>query len=136
MKYPQALQELIDEFAEIEDKMEILEYVYELSEEVVEFPISDWNEKTRIMGCQSEAHLEVAVKDGIVELRCGADSKIVQGMMGLVTIAINGRKAEDVLQLKPDFAQEMGILNSLSPSRSNGFRNLFDKVMLEIRMKQ
>tara|TARA_B110000196_G_C20458802_1_gene348334 strand:- start:154 stop:504 length:351 start_codon:yes stop_codon:yes gene_type:complete len=116
--------------------MEILEYVYELSEEVVEFPIANWSEKTRIIGCQSEAHLEVAVKDGIVELRCGADSKIVQGMMGLVTIAINGRKAEDVLQLKPDFAQEMGILNSLSPSRSNGFRNLFDKVMLEIRMKQ
>jgi sulfur transfer protein SufE len=136
MKYPQALQELIDEFSFIDDKMEILEYVYELSEEVVEFPNSDWNEKTRIMGCQSEAHLEVVVKDGIVELRCGADSKIVQGMMGLVTIAINGRKAEDVLQLKPDFAQEMGILNSLSPSRSNGFRNLFDKVMLEIRMKQ
>ena len=136
MKYPQALQELIDEFSFIDDKMEILEYVYELSEEVVEFPNSDWNEKTRIMGCQSEAHLEVVVKDGIVELRCGADSKIVQGMMGLVTIAINGRKAEDVLQLKPDFAQEMGILNSLSPSRSNGFRNLFDKVMLEIRIKQ
>jgi cysteine desulfuration protein SufE len=136
MKYPQALQVLIDEFSFIDDKMEILEYVYDLSEEVVEFPIANWSEKTRIMGCQSEAHLEVAVEDGIVELRCGADSKIVQGMMGLITIAINGRKAEDVLQLKPDFAQEMGILNSLSPSRSNGFRNLFDKVMLEIRMKQ
>jgi len=27
----------------------------------------------------------------------------------------------------------MGVLNSLSPSRSNGFRNMFDKVMLEIR---
>ena len=136
MKYPQALQELIDEFAEIEDKMEILEYVYDLSDEVVEFPISDWNEKTRIMGCQSEAHLEVIVVDGIVELRAGADAKIVQGMMGIITIAINGRKAQDVLQLKPDFAQEMGILNSLSPSRSNGFRNIFDKVMAEIRMKQ
>jgi len=136
MKYPQALQELIDEFTEIEDKMEILEYVYDLSDEVVEFPISDWNEKTRIMGCQSEAHLEVIVVDGIVELRAGADAKIVQGMMGIITIAINGRKAQDVLQLKPDFAQEMGILNSLSPSRSNGFRNIFDKVMAEIRMKQ
>ena len=136
MKYPQALQELIDEFAEIEDKMEILEYVYELSEEVVEFPIANWSEKTRIIGCQSEAHLEVIVVDGIVELRAGADAKIVQGMMGIITIAINGRKAQDVLQLKPDFAQEMGILNSLSPSRSNGFRNIFDKVMAEIRMKQ
>ena len=136
MSYPQALQELIDEFAEIEDKMEILEYVYDLSDEVVEFPSSDWNEKTRIMGCQSEAHLEVVVVDGIVELRSGADAKIVQGMMGIITIAIKGRKAQDVLQLKPDFAQEMGILNSLSPSRSNGFRNIFDKVMSEVRMKQ
>ena len=136
MKYPQVLQELIGEFAEIDDKMEILEYVYDLADEVVEFPGENWNEKTRIIGCQSEAHLEVVVIDGIVELRSGADSKIVQGLMGIITIAINGRKAEDVLQLKPDFAQEMGILNSLSPSRSNGFRNLFDKVMLEIRMKQ
>mgnify|MGYP001600468562 CR=1 FL=1 len=136
MSYPAALQELIDEFAEIDDKMEILEYVYDLADEVVDFPVENWNEKTRVLGCQSEAHLEVGVSDEIVELRSGADAKIVQGMMGIITIAINGRKAQDVLQLKPDFAQEMGILNSLSPSRSNGFRNIFDKVMAEIRIKQ
>ena len=136
MNYPVVLQELIDEFAEIDDKMEILEYVYDLADEVVEFPVGNWNEKTRVLGCQSEAHLEVSVTDGIVELRSGADAKIVQGMMGIITMAINGRNSEDVLQLKPDFAQEMGILNSLSPSRSNGFRNIFDKVMAEIRIKQ
>ena len=136
MSYPAALQELIDEFAEIDDKMEILEYVYDLADEVVDFPVENWNEKTRVLGCQSEAHLEVGVSDEIVELRSGADAKIVQGMMGIITIAINGRKAQDVLRLKPDFAQEMGILNSLSPSRSNGFRNIFDKVMAEIRIKQ
>ncbi|MCS5533595.1 MAG: SufE family protein [Candidatus Poseidoniaceae archaeon] len=136
MTYPDVLLELIDEFAEIDDKMEILEYVYDLSDEVVDFPVENWNEKTRVLGCQSEAHLEVSVMDGIVELRSGADAKIVQGMMGIITMAINGRNAEDVLQLKPDFAQEMGILNSLSPSRSNGFRNIFDKVMAEVRMKQ
>ncbi|MBT4069796.1 MAG: SufE family protein [Euryarchaeota archaeon] len=136
MSYPAALQELIDEFAEIDDKMEILEYVYDLADEVVDFPVENWNEKTRVLGCQSEAHLQVSVLDGIVELHSGADAKIVQGMMGIITIAINGRKAQDVLQLKPDFAQEMGILNSLSPSRSNGFRNIFDKVMAEIRIKQ
>jgi len=136
MTYPDVLQELIDEFAEIDDKMEILEYVYDLADEVVEFPVGNWNEKTRVLGCQSEAHLEVSVTDGIVELRSGADAKIVQGMMGIITMAINGRNSKDVLQLKPDFAQEMGILNSLSPSRSNGFRNIFDKVMAEIRIKQ
>ena len=136
MTYPAALQELIEEFAEIDDKMEILEYVYDLAVEVVEFPVENWNEKTRVLGCQSEAHLEIIIDEQIVTLRSGADAKIVQGMMGIITIAINGRKAQDVLQLRPDFAQEMGILNSLSPSRSNGFRNIFDKVMAEIKMKQ
>ena len=136
MTYPAALQELIEEFAEIDDKMEILEYVYDLADEVIEFPVENWNEKTRVLGCQSEAHLEILIDEQIVTLRSGADAKIVQGMMGIITIAINGRKAQDVLQLKPDFAQEMGILNSLSPSRSNGFRNIFDKVMAEIQMKQ
>jgi cysteine desulfuration protein SufE len=136
MIYPAALQELIEEFAEIDDKMEILEYVYDLAVEVVEFPVENWNENTRVLGCQSEAHLEILIDEQIVTLRSGADAKIVQGMMGIITIAINGRKAQDVLQLKPDFAQEMGILNSLSPSRSNGFRNIFDKVMAEIKMKQ
>jgi cysteine desulfuration protein SufE len=136
MTYPAALQELIEEFAEIDDKMEILEYVYDLAVEVVEFPVENWNENTRVLGCQSEAHLEILIDEQIVTLRSGADAKIVQGMMGIITIAINGRKAQDVLQLKPDFAQEMGILNSLSPSRSNGFRNIFDKVMAEIKMKQ
>ncbi|HIF90641.1 MAG TPA: SufE family protein [Candidatus Poseidoniales archaeon] len=136
MTYPPALQELIEEFAEIDDKMEILEYVYDLADEVVEFPVENWNENTRVLGCQSEAHLEIIIDEQIVTLRSGADAKIVQGMMGIITIAINGRNAQDVLQLKPDFAQEMGILNSLSPSRSNGFRNIFDKVMAEIKMKQ
>jgi len=40
------------------------------------------------------------------------------------------------LKLTPDFATEMGVLNTLSPSRSNGFRNMFDKVMREIEQIQ
>ena len=50
-------------------------------------------------------------------------------------MAIHGNKADMVLELTPEFAAEMGILNSLSPSRSNGFRNMFDKVMNEIKLQ-
>ena len=50
-------------------------------------------------------------------------------------MAIHGISADEVLTLTPDFATEMGILNSLSPSRSNGFRNMFDKVMSEIKQQ-
>ena len=135
MNYSAELSELIEEFQEIEDKMERLEMVFDLVDEVNLLPIDQWSEATRVHGCQSEAHVKVELVDSNVNFQSGADSKLVQGLMGILTMAIHGISADEVLTLTPDFATEMGILNSLSPSRSNGFRNMFDKVMSEIKQQ-
>lgn len=132
MTYPEQLTELIEDFKAIADRMERLEYVFDLASEVNELPEAEWNDSTRIQGCQSEAHVRVDVEDNTVHLFAGADSKLVQGLMGILTIAIDQQPVETAQSLTPDFAVEMGILNSLSPSRSNGFRNMFDKVMKEL----
>ncbi|DAC32970.1 MAG TPA: SufE family protein [Candidatus Poseidoniaceae archaeon] len=133
MTYPAQLLELIEEFQDVESQMERLEMVFEMAEEVVALPVETWSDTTRILGCQSEAHVNVSLDEGKVLMAGGADAQLVQGLMGILTIAINGSAPAQALLLSPEFAQEMGILNSLSPSRSNGFRNMFDKVMLEIR---
>ena len=135
MNYSAELSELIEEFQAIDDKMERLEMVFDLADEVNLLPLEDWNDATRVHGCQSEAHVKVGLVDSNVNFQAGADSKLVQGLMGILTMAINGISADEVLTLTPDFATEMGILNSLSPSRSNGFRNMFDKVMNEIKQQ-
>lgn len=135
MTYSKELSELIDEFQDIEDKMERLEMVFDLAEEVNLLPIDQWNDNTRVQGCQSEAHVRVEIVNSNVNFYSGADSKLVQGLMGILTMAIHGVDADMVLELTPEFATEMGILNSLSPSRSNGFRNMFDKVMKEIKLQ-
>ena len=135
MTYSKELSELIDEFQDIEDKMERLEMVFDLAEEVNLLPIDHWNDNTRVQGCQSEAHVRVEIVNSNVNFYSGADSKLVQGLMGILTMAIHGVDADMVLELTPEFATEMGILNSLSPSRSNGFRNMFDKVMKEIKLQ-
>ena len=132
MTYPEQLAELIEDFKSIDDRMERLEYVFDLASEVNELPTSEWDDSTRINGCQSEAHVRVDIEERNVRLYAGADSKLVQGLMGILTIAIDQQSVENAQALTPDFAVEMGILNSLSPSRSNGFRNMFDKVMLDL----
>ena len=132
MTYPEQLSELIEDFKSIDDRMERLEYVFDLASEVNELPTSEWDDSTRITGCQSEAHVRVDIEDKSVRLYSGADSKLVQGLMGILTIAIDQQPVETAQALTPDFAVEMGILNSLSPSRSNGFRNMFDKVMKDL----
>jgi len=133
MTYSTELVELIEEFKEIDDKMERLEMVFDLADEVNLLPVEQWTDSTRVHGCQSEAHVKVEIIDSNVHFYSGADSKLVQGLMGILTMAIHGIEVESALTLSPEFAAEMGILNSLSPSRSNGFRNMFDKVMNEIR---
>ncbi len=129
------LQELIEEFQEVEDKMERLEMVFELSEEVNFLEVEQWNDSTRVRGCQSEAHVVVTIEEENIIFKAGADSKLVQGLMGILTIALRNISPTQALELTPEFASDLGVLNSLSPSRSNGFRNMFDKVMKEIEQK-
>ena len=136
MSYPEQLSELIEDFQSIDDRMERLEYVFDLASEVNELPVDEWSDVTRIQGCQSEAHVRVEVEENTVRLHSGADSKLVQGLMGVLTIAIDNQPIELAFSLTPEFAVEMGILNSLSPSRSNGFRNMFDKVMNDLEEAQ
>ena len=131
--YPAALQELIEEFQEVADKRERWEMVFELADEVMLLPDDQWTDDTRIRGCQSEAHVLIAVDEGLVHMVGAADAKLVQGLMGVLSIAIEGLTPAQAVLIPVDFAEDMGLLNSLTPSRSNGFRNMYDKVMDEIR---
>ena len=133
MSWPKAVQDIIDEFQDIEDQFERLEVLMDFSEEVDELPVSEWNEDNLVKGCQSIAHVVVEVNDGIVHMKSAADAKMVQGLQGILSIAVNGSTIQQVLDLTPDFAEEAGILNSLPPSRSNGFRTMFDMVQREVR---
>jgi sulfur transfer protein SufE len=133
MTYPAALQELVEEFQAIEDKRERLEVLFELADEVMELPHDQWTDDTRVRGCQSEAHVLVSVEDGLIQFLAAADAKLVQGLMGVLTIAIQGLTPAQAVLIPPTFAEEMGLLNSLTPSRSNGFRNMYDKVMNDLR---
>ena len=70
------IQDLIEEFQEVEDKMERLEMVFELSEEVDFLDTEHWNDSTRVRGCQSEAHVKVSIENEEIIFKAGADSKL------------------------------------------------------------
>tara|TARA_B110001452_G_scaffold212186_1_gene182754 strand:+ start:3217 stop:3630 length:414 start_codon:yes stop_codon:yes gene_type:complete len=131
--WPASIQEIIDEFQDIEEQFERLEVLMDFSDEVEELSVEEWNEINLVRGCQSIAHIQVEIADGTVWMRAAADAKIVQGLQGILSIAVNGSTPDQVLSLTPKFAEEAGILNSLTPSRSNGFRTMFDMVQNEVR---
>ena len=128
MTWPKPIQDIIDEFQEIDEQFERLEILMDFAKEVDELPVEDWNDQNLVKGCQSIAHIEVNIRDDLVWMRAAADAKMVQGLQGILSIAVNGSSPKQVMKLTPQFAEEAGILNSLTPSRSNGFRTMFDMV--------
>ena len=53
--------------------------------------------------------------------------------MAITCLAVNGRLPLEVAEMEPTFVDEMGIKASLTPSRSNGFLNMFKRVQDEAR---
>ena len=133
MTWPEALQAAIDEFADVFDPMERYEMLFEWAAEVNELPEAEWNDENMIHGCQSQAHVMCHLDGGQFYMRGGADAQIVQGLMAITCLAVNGRPPEEVAELEPTFVDEMGLKASLTPSRSNGFLNMFKRVQDEAR---
>jgi len=125
----EALAEILEEFEAIEDRTQRFELLFDLADEVTELPTDEWSEGNRVKGCQSQAHIDVRVEDGLVHLRGGADARIVQGLMGLLSLGMNGQTVDVARQVTLDIVEATGLLNSLTPSRSNGFRTMYDMVM-------
>jgi len=125
----EALAEILEEFEAIEDRTQRFELLFDLADEVTELPTDEWSEGNRVKGCQSQAHIDVRVEDGLVHLRGGADARIVQGLMGLLSLGMNGQNVDVARQVTLDIVEATGLLNSLTPSRSNGFRTMYDMVM-------
>jgi cysteine desulfuration protein SufE len=132
MSWPSAIQGLIEEFQDIDSQFEKLEILMDFADEVIPLPVDEWSESNLVRGCQSIAHITVELADNKVTIKAAADARLVEGLQGILTIAVNGNSPDEILALTPDFAEEMGLLNTLTPSRSNGFRTMFDMVQNKV----
>ncbi len=119
------LDAAIKEFLDIEDPMEKYELLFEYADELDELETSLWSDETRVSGCQSEVHILLRFSENTgAHLRGAADAMIMQGLISLIAIALEGLLPEEVANFEPTFLETIGIQNSLTPSRSNGLRSL------------
>lgn len=131
--WPTHLTPIIEEFKDCFDSMERYELLFEYAKKhPSSLPIEEWNDKNQILGCQSRAHVKCSLdENGFFLLRAGADAQIVQGLMSITAITVNGMLPIEVAKLTPEFVKEMGLKSSLTPSRANGFLNMFNRVVSE-----
>tara|TARA_B110000003_G_scaffold85810_1_gene87794 strand:- start:5891 stop:6322 length:432 start_codon:yes stop_codon:yes gene_type:complete len=131
--WPSNLDSIVQEFKDCFDSMERYELLFEYAKKHPSpLPLDEWDEGNQVLGCQSRAHVKCSLdENGLFLLRAGADAQIVQGLMAITAIAVNGQSANEVSKLTPQYVEEMGLKSSLTPSRANGFLNMFKRVVSE-----
>ena len=128
--WPLPLQQIIDEFKDCFDRMERYELLFNYAKKLPhELQTKDWNDENRVQGCQSEAHVECKLdENGGFQIHGAADANIVQGLIAILAIGVDGLPPSQVASLSPTFVDEMDVKASLTPSRANGFLNMFEMI--------
>lgn len=79
----------------------------------------------KVNGCVSQVYITADLKDGQVWYKGDSDAQLVKGLVAFLIEGLNGSTPTEILEVTPDFIEETGLKVSLTPSRANGFYNIF-----------
>jgi len=87
-------------------------------------------EEYLVTGCQSRVYLCAELCEGRMHFSAESEALISAGLAALLIKIYSDEFPEVILKCPPLFIEELGLLASLSPNRSNGFSSIY------LRMKQ
>ncbi len=122
---PPALEQIVQRFQRVADPKQRYEQLLSLAKRLEAFPEAEKTSENKVAGCVSQVYITADLVDGKVKYQGDSDSQLVKGLVALLIKGLNGSSPAEILQVKPDFIQATGLNVSLTPSRANGFYNIF-----------
>lgn len=77
-----------------------------------------------VAGCQSQMYLRAYLKEGKIYFEAQSDALISAGLAALLILVYSDETPETILKCPPDYIKELGIPDSLTPSRANGLYSM------------
>ncbi len=130
----QQLNTIVSEFTAFKDWEDRYKHLITLGKKMPDFPEEHRLEANKVKGCQSQVWLvsELVKTDEkyIINFLADSDASIVKGIVALLTKVYSGLEPDQILQLKPDFIDEIGLRQHLSMSRANGLNSMLKQINL------
>ncbi|KAF5728494.1 hypothetical protein HS088_TW21G00642 [Tripterygium wilfordii] len=122
---PPKLQEIVRLFQSVKDSRAKYEQLMFYGKNLKPLDTQFKTEENKVEGCVSQvwvrAYLD-AEKNVVFE--ADSDTVLTKGLAALLVQGLSGRPVEEVLRVTPDFVVLLGLQQSLTPSRNNGFLNM------------
>lgn len=128
------IDDIIDDFALIDDWEERYRYVIELGRSLPELPESARTEENRVRGCASQVWVETSVTrndrgEAVLHFRGDSDAHIVRGLVAIILALYSDKTAREILDTNAMATfEKLGLIEHLTPQRSNGVRSMIERI--------
>ena len=129
MSQSMTLDELFETFSFFDDWEDKYRFIIDLGKDLGGLAESDKVDAHLIHGCQSQVWLTYkATADGLT-FKMDSDAHIVRGLIAVVLVIVDGRKASEIQQLDIEGAfGQLDLLAHLSVTRGNGLRAMVARI--------
>ena len=133
------LEEIIDDFAFLDDWEDRYRYVIELGKALPDLPEDKRTSENKVQGCASQVWLVTHAKDGadpVLTFEGDSDAHIVRGLVAIVLATYSGKHASEIANLDAiDVFGKIGLVEHLSSQRANGLRSMVKRIRDEARAR-
>jgi len=129
---PAQLDKIVKRFARISEPKRRYEQLLWYAKKLDAFPSEGKLPENKVPGCVSQVYITASLEDGKVAFQGDSDAQITKGLLAMLIEALGGLSPADVLELTPDFIKETQLDVSLTPSRANGFYNIFKTMQKKV----
>lgn len=120
MSLSRKLEQLVDDFAVLDDPQERLALVVDRARRTPPLPATARTEEHRVRGCVSVVWLVAEIDAGGCQFRGDAESPLVRGLVVQTCEFFSGFPPAELAATELDPLAALGLTQNLSPTRRNG----------------
>lgn len=128
-----ALDRIVERLGASGDPKRRYEYVLWLAKKLEPLPDNLRQDSHKVRGCVSQVYVVGSLADGHLHWQGDSDAQITKGLLALLIEGMEGLTPAQVAAIDPGFLAATGLQTSLTPSRANGFLNIFRTMQAQAR---
>ena len=129
MNYSDKINSIKEMFDVFDDPMDKYIQIIELGKKNKGLPTEEKNNLFRIFGCASLAWVKVKKINNRYTITTDSDTFIVKGLLNILKMIIDGLSKEEIEKIDINIIfEKIGLDNSITSQRTNGFLSAIDKI--------
>ena len=129
----QKLDQIVERLHSTADPKRRYEYVLWLAKKLEPLPEEFRNDAFKVKGCVSQVYVVGELQEGRLHWQGDSDAAITKGLLALLIEGMEGLDPAAAAAIDPACLAETGLQASLTPSRANGFLNIFHSMQAQAR---